>query len=847
MSTAEPEAPAYPAEWEADVLASDGGTVHVRPIRPDDAERIDELHRRLSTETVYLRFFAPLPRLSPTMLERLVHVDYADRFALVAELGDELVAVARYDRLPGSDEAEVAFLVEDAHQGRGLGSLLLEHLAAAATAAGIRRFVAETLPENQRMLQVFRDAGYGDERRFADGVVRVSFDLEPTAESVAQMRERERKAAARSVARLLRPATVAVVGAGRSPGSIGRAVLRNLLAGGFEGPVYPVNPNARSVQSVRAWASVAEIPDAVDLAIVSVPAHEVPDVVSACAAKRVGGLVVISSGFSELDEAGAAAEAELVRTARRNGMRVIGPNCMGVVNTDPAIRLNASLAPEAPLPGAIGVIAQSGTLGIAIVDELRRRGLGVSTFVSAGNKADVSSNDLLQFWEQDEATRACVLYIESFGNPRTFARIAPRIARSKPVLATKGGRGHSPLGDEAVRALFQQAGVLRFDALEPLLDTVSLLVHQPLPAGGRVALLANAGGAGTLAADAAVHAGLDLAELAALTRAGLDDVGGRVSAGLVELGPEVEPSGWGEALAKVLADQGVDAAVVSYVPTQTGAGTATERAAAIGHALASASADHSPDSAKPVLANFLAWRGIHPDLVAGECRIPSFAFPEAAVLALARAVEHARWRSRPPGEPLDAARIDGLDLGRVRSLLDDAERASRASGSASADRVLASSATAELVLALGLAAPGADRTSVEPMRTWPLEVVATIESEPELGPVLGLRLSGGASGELFPPVFRLVPVTLEDLGELVDALPGRQLLGEATLAATDDVLRKLGALAETESPLGRLEVHLVPTEDGVVLGPVRVELSEAVEEPPVRRLRRPGAPSWPLR
>jgi acyl-CoA synthetase (NDP forming)/RimJ/RimL family protein N-acetyltransferase len=846
LSTQEGEAPAYPAEWEADVLASDGGTVHVRPIRPDDAERIDALHRRLSTETIYLRFFAPLPRLSPTMLERLVHVDYADRFALVAELGDELVAVARYDRLPGSDEAEVAFLVEDAHQGRGLGSLLLEHLAAAATASGIRRFVAETLPENQRMLQVFRDAGYGDERRFADGVVQVSFDLEPTAESIAQMRERERRAAARSVARLLRPATVAVVGAGRSPSSIGRAVLRNLLAGGFEGPVYPVNPHARSVQSVPAWASVKEVPDALDLAIVSVPANEVPNVVAECATKRVGGLVVISSGFSERDEAGAAAEAELVRTARRNGMRVIGPNCMGVVNTDPAIRLNASLAPEAPLAGSIGVIAQSGTLGIAIVDELRRRGLGVSTFVSAGNKADVSSNDLLQYWEQDEATKACVLYIESFGNPRTFARIAPRIARTKPVLATKGGRGRSPLGDEAVRALFQQAGVLRFDALEPLLDTVSLLVHQPLPAGGRVALLANAGGAGTLAADAAVHAGLDLAELGKATHAGLDDVGGRVSAGLVELGPEVEPAGWGRALATVLADSGVDAVVVSYVPTQTGSGTAEERRAAIGRALAEAASGQTGDPAKPVLANFLAWRGIHPDLVAGTCRIPSFAFPEAAMLALARALEHARWLSRPPGRPLDAETIDGLDLARVRSVLDDAERAARSGTAGPGARVLDPSTTAELADALGLAPePGQEHS--EPTRTWPLEVVATIESEPELGPVLGLRLDAGAPGELFPPVFRLVPVTVEDLAELIRALPGHQLLGEATLLLTEDVLRRLAVLAETESPLGRLEVHILPTVDGALVGPVHAALSEAADEPPVRRLRRPGAPSWPLR
>jgi acyl-CoA synthetase (NDP forming)/RimJ/RimL family protein N-acetyltransferase len=844
VSTPAAPEPAYPAEWEADVLAADGGTVHIRPIRPADAERIDALHRRLSAETVYLRFFAPLPRLSPTMLDRLVNVDYADRFALVAELGEELVAVARYDRLPGSDEAEVAFLVEDAHQGRGLGSLLLEHLAARATQAGISRFVAETLPENQRMLKVFRDAGYRDERRFADGVVRVTFDLAPTPESVAQMHERERRAAARSVARLLGPATVAVVGAGRSPGSIGRAVLRNLLAGGFEGPVYPVNPNARSVQSVRAWASILDVPDAVDLAIVSVPANEVNDVVAQCATKRVGGLVVISSGFSERDADGAEAEAELVRTARRNGMRVIGPNCMGVVNTDPSIRLNASLAPEAPLPGSIGVIAQSGTLGIAIVDELRRRGLGVSTFVSAGNKADVSSNDLLQFWEQDERTDACVLYIESFGNPRTFARIAPRVARTKPVLATKGGRGRSPLGDEAVRALFQQAGVLRFDALEPLLDATSVLVHQPLPQGGRVGLLANAGGAGVLAADAALHGALDLAELGDATRASLEGLSAAVVSGLVELGPELEPAAWGSALSALLDDPGVDAVIVSYTPTQTGTGTARERAGAIGSSLALAAARQPPEHAKPVLANFLAWRGIHPDLVANGRSIPSFAFPEAAVLALARAVEYARWRRRPPGTPLDPARLEGLDLDKARAILAEARRDARQASSGDALVTLAAAKAAELAEALGITL-AENHGSKE--RTPPWQVVATIESEPELGPVLGLRLAGERTGGLLAPVFRLVPITEEDTAELLAGLPGRELLDEATVSLAQEVLERLAMLADADTPIHRLQVCVSPLEHGPLVQSLVAELAAAAEQPPVRRLRRPGAPSWPLR
>ncbi|MGH8997623.1 MAG: GNAT family N-acetyltransferase, partial [Acidimicrobiales bacterium] len=436
-------AAAYPTRWEADAVLSDGGTVLIRPIRPSDGPAIVSLHGRLSPETVYLRFFAALPSLSPTLLERFTHVDYVDRLALVGLLRDEIVGVARYDRIPGSEEAEVAFVVDDAHQGRGLGTLLLEHLAGAAKEAGIRRFVADTLPHNRRMLGVFADAGWRARRSFAEGAVRVGFEIEPTEGSVAAMRERERRAAAASVARLLRPRSVAVIGAGRRAGSVGQVLFRNLLAGGFTGPVYPVNPAARSVASVRAYASVADIPDDVDLAVVTVPAPRVPGVVDACAAKRVGALVIVSAGFGETGPAGAESERQLVRTARRNGMRVVGPNCMGVANTTPEVSMNATLSPVPLVPGRVSLMAQSGPLGLAILEEARRRGLGVASFVSAGNKADVSGNDLLHYWEADPETEVVLLYLESFGNPRTFARVARRVSRVKPVIAVKAGRGRS--------------------------------------------------------------------------------------------------------------------------------------------------------------------------------------------------------------------------------------------------------------------------------------------------------------------------------------------------------------------------------------------------------------------
>ena len=347
MASEAPRPAGYPPRWESDVVLSDGGTVHVRPIRPSDAGALVALHHRMSAESIYLRFFSPMPTLSPATVQRFVNVDYVDRLALVAELGEQIIAIARYDRLArpptatdtparwsdelaggiaGGASAEVAFIVDDAHQGRGIATILLEHLAAAAKDAGIARFVGDTLPENKRMLTVFRDAGFGIERAFADGVIRVAFDIEPTEASVAAMHEREHHAASRSIDRLLSPASVAVIGASRDPGAVGHRVLRNLLDGGFEGPVYPVHPSAHYVAGVRAYPSVLDVPDDIDLAVVVVPAPDVLGVVEQCARKRVEGLVVISGGFADGGEDGAVLERQLVATARRNGMRMIGPN-----------------------------------------------------------------------------------------------------------------------------------------------------------------------------------------------------------------------------------------------------------------------------------------------------------------------------------------------------------------------------------------------------------------------------------------------------------------------------------------------------------------------------------------
>jgi acyl-CoA synthetase (NDP forming)/RimJ/RimL family protein N-acetyltransferase len=620
----------YPAQWEADVVMADGGTVHVRPIRPDDAEGLRTLHQRLSAETIYLRFFSPIPALSEAMVERFTNVDYVDRMALVAELGDNLVGVARYDRVTPATTAEVAFVIDDAHQGRGLGSLLLEHLAATAREAGIHEFEADTLPGNSRMLSVFRAAGFGDERRLADGVVRVRFRIDPTDASVAAIHDRERHAAARSVRRLLAPRSIAVIGASRTPGTLGHEVLRNLVRGGFAGPVFPVHPTADHVASIRAYPTVLDIPDPVDLAIIAVPAKGVPGVVDQCGAKGVGGLVVVSAGFSEAGPEGAADERRLVEQARRLGMRIVGPNSMGVVNTAPDVSMHATFAPVLAGTGRVGFVSQSGALGVAILGELGRRGLGVSTFVALGNKADVSSNDVIQFWEDDDATDIVLLYLQSFGNPRTFSRVARRVARTKPVIAVKSGRRDG--AEAAVEALFRQAGVTRVDTLEQLFDVAQALATQPLPRGRRVAVVGNAAGPGALAVDAAQGAGLEVAAQ-------------------VRLPFTASPDDYEQALRDVLADPDVDAMIAVFTPPL--AHGADEVIAAVERAAAG--------SAKPVLGNFLL-------STPTQTTVPAYAYPESAALALARMVERAEWLAQPEGVvPQLAADIGALDL---HSLLD---------------------------------------------------------------------------------------------------------------------------------------------------------------------------------
>ncbi len=621
-------------------MLRDGRTCHVRPIRPDDDQRLAEFHSQLSAETIYFRFFAPYPELSERDITRFTTVDHRDRVALVATEGGEFIAVARYDRISGRD-AEVAFVVRDDHQGRGLGAVLLEHLAAAAWERGLRRFVAEVLPNNRKMMATFREAGYVVSQRMEDGVFHLTFDLEPTDQVLSVRSAREQRSEASSVERLLNPVGVAVIGASRTPGRVGHELLRHLRDYGSHGPLYAIHPEADSILRVPAYRTIADIPQPVDLAVVAVPAEAVLEVVDQCAAAGVSGLVVVSAGFADTaTDEGRARQRQLVRTARESGMRVVGPNCLGFINTDPRVSLNASLSPMVPGRGRVGLFCQSGALGVTVLETVARRGLGLSSFISAGNRADVSANDLLQYWESDPSTSLILLYLESIGNPRKFTRISRRLSRTKPVVAVRSGRysqtlplGHqvrrSTLPTGAVDAIFEQSGVIQTSSLNELFDVGAVLAYQPLPRGDRVAVLGTSPALEILAADA------------------VESVRMTVAYGQPSLPQSASAQEIGDALRGATEHAGCDSVVFVHIPS-VGADQ-TDVHAAITEA--------SVDSTKPVIAIMPAADGtglipagmgllavIGADRRPEHGSVPTFSNVEDAVHALALVRGYARWR-----------------------------------------------------------------------------------------------------------------------------------------------------------------------------------------------------------
>jgi acetyl coenzyme A synthetase (ADP forming)-like protein len=666
---------------ETSVVLRDGSTARVRGVRPDDGPALLALFSSLSEESRALRFFGTLGGGALAReAERQARADESGRFGLVATLGqaERVIGHAMF-AVTALETAEVAFAVADECQGQGLATILLGRLAQAAAAQGIRTFQAELLPQNRKMLAVFRESGFPVRLNAEPGEVRVELPTELTAEALERFDQREWTAAVNAVHTLLHPRSVAVIGASRQRGNISGEVLHNLLSYGFQGPVLPVNPSAPVVQSVVAYPGVESVPGPVDLAVIVVPGEKVLEVAEACGRKGVRALVVISAGFAEIGEEGRVRQDALVDVCCAAGMRLIGPNCMGILNTDPAVRLNATFAPAPAPAGRIAFMSQSGALGLAIMDHASSLGLGLSSFVSVGNKADLSGNDLIRYWEQDPHTDVILLYLESFGNPRKFSRIARRVGRVKPIVAVKSGR--SPAGaratgshtgallaasDVSVEALFRQSGVIRTDTLGEMFDVASLLACQPPPRGRRVAILTNAGGPGILCADTCVAQGLEIPDLAADTQDRLRALlsSSASVANPVDMIASASAEQYREAMGIIGADPNIDALVVIFIPPLVTRPEDVARAVVEGA--------RALEGKKPVLTVFMQAGGPPAELRAAEVRVPTYGFPEDAAIALAHVAHYGEWLARPVEAPPhfpdvrreEAAAIVATALGR---------------------------------------------------------------------------------------------------------------------------------------------------------------------------------------
>jgi acetyl coenzyme A synthetase (ADP forming)-like protein len=869
--------------YSVEEILRDGASIHVRAIRPDDGERLVEHFHRLSARSVYFRFFGAKRRLSDAEIAYFTQLDFGQRAALVATLiergAERIIGVARYATAADDRHtAEVAFAVADEHQGRGIGTLLLAHLLRVARQNGITEFRADVLGENNRMLQVFAHSGAVVTSATEAGEVHLSFPTEETERSRALTEERERLAAAASVRAILNPRSIAVIGASAKLDTIGGALVANLRNAGFTGPVYAVHPSADEIQGLRAYRSVKDVGQPVDLAIIAVPAAAVERVVEECAGIGVRGVVVISAGFAEASAAGREAQSRLVALVRGSGMRMVGPNCMGILNTDPAISMNATFAPHWPPAGNVGMLSQSGALGLAVLDYARQLNIGMSTFVSVGNKADVSGNDLLSYWADDPHTDVVVLYLESFGNPRKFARIAPEVARRKPIVAVKSGRSaagtraassHSAALaslDVAVDALFAQAGVIRTSTLEELFDVATLLSTQPIPRGARVGVVTNAGGPGILLADACDARGLSLPELHPDTvtalrgflppQAGLSNPVDMIASATAEQ--------YARSIELVGADPNVDALVAIYVPPMV------TRPEEIARAIARGAGTVPAD--KPVLSVFISSKGAPPMLSEGpRGRLPAYAYPENAAMALAAAESYGRWRTRPRGVAFE---LDRLAESAVRAVVDrvlaesdephwlaprdlatvlraagiayaEAEEVSVADAVESGERLgypLVAKAIAPGILhksdvggvVLGLESAAAVAAAAETLATrmraigtelevvllqreirGGIEALVGVTTDPTFGPLLVCGL-GGVLVELLHDVsFHLTPVTDVDAREMIDRLRARKLLDgyrgrpAGDRAALADVVLRVSALVEVVPELRELDLNPV--------------------------------------
>jgi acyl-CoA synthetase (NDP forming)/GNAT superfamily N-acetyltransferase len=815
-------------------LLTDGSTVQIRPAGPADAEAVRAMHAALSPDNQYLRFFSLSPRNADREAARVSRAPGHDHVALLAWLGDRLVGVASYEPTGTPGVAEVAFAVPDDMHGRGIATLLLEHLVSAGRERGLRAFTAAALMENRPMLGVFADAGLPVHRETTDGVVQLTFPI-PAGEGDRSMggyldtvAARESRADVASLRPLLAPASVAVVGASRKPGTVGLAILRNLVTGGFTGTVYPVNPRATTLCGLPCLASVDDLPEGVDLAVLAVPAAQVVAVAGRCGRRGVRSLVVITAGLGERGP-------DLLAACREHGMRLVGPNCFGVAV--PPLGLDATFAARHPAPGAAGVVVQSGGIGASLLGHLSGLGIGVSSFASVGDKYDVSSNDMLTWWEQDGETKLAILYVESFGSPRKFARTARRVGQRMPVMTVLGGR--STAGQAAAvshtaaaatplvtqEALFGQAGVIAVPGLGELVEVAALLAAQPLPAGDRVAIVTNAGGAGVLAADSCADHGLRVPALGPATRRRLARLlpPGAVLANPVDTTAAVSPDAFRACLEQAAADDGVDAVLAVIVPTALVHPGQALRAAQVAKPLAAAVLDQR--ETVRMLPRDERQRG----RAAVPAAIPGYAFPESAARALGHAVRYRAWRGRQRGQ---VAEFPGLRPAAARARVAAFLREHPDGGWLPPDAV------SELLDCYQIpVAPTAPRSGA-------VEVCVGVVQEPVFGPLVVFGLGGAATG-VGGRAARLTPLAGADADDLIRAVPAAPLLlgqrGSAPVdtAALAGLLLRVSRLADDLPEVAELDLNPVaaaPQGAQVAAGRIRVSPARPTD-PFLRQLR----------
>ena len=803
-------------------LLADGTTVEIRPAGPADFDAVRAMHEALSPDNTYMRFFNLSRLAAETEAQRICRESRPGRMALLALAAGEVVGCASYDRLGGPAEggtmAEVAFAVSDRMHHRGIATLLLEHLVSFARAHQIGAFTAETLSENTPMLKVFADAGLPVQRHYEDGVVEMTFPLPSEGDGTAldsylnAVAERERRADTASLRHVLAPESVVMIGASRERGTVGRAILDNIRTGGYAGRLYVVNPRARQISGEHWLASVEDLPEPADLAVIAVPAAAVLDVAEQCGQRGVRSLVVITSGLDT------AASADLLALCRRHGMRLVGPDCFGVAV--PAIGLDATFAARHPQPGSVGLVMQSGDLGFAMVDQLSRLGIGISSFASVGTKLDVSSNDLLMWWEQDGVTKLAVLYIESFGNPRKFARTARRVGASMPVLAVEAGQ------PEARReALFDQAGVITTHTFGDLVETTALLASQPVPAGRTIAIVSNAGGAGLLAAGACTGRGLTVHRPHGLTsrrlRALIPDTG--AADGPVDTTAAVSAESFRQCLELLAADDEVDAMIALVLPTAaTGDLVTAIQQADISVPLAAVVLDQ-PDSVRLL------------PRTDGAGQIPAYGYPEAAAAAMARAARYGAWRTGPRGQVPSFPDIGTED---ARALVHGFLHSTLGGGWLPPDQ------TAELLRCYGV--PLVELTSAgNEEEAGGTEVIIGVTDDHMFGPLVVFGLGGAATEVRADHSARLTPLTDTDADQLIGSIRSASLLRGyrgrpvADLGVLRDLLLRVSRLADDLPEVAELDLNpVIVRPDGVFVVDARIKVTPyRAQDPFLRKLR----------